>query len=169
MKAKLDEVKEELQRRMHRPIPELGKWLNRVVSSFFNHHAVATNSRTLAIFRHRVTVLWQRTLRRRSQKDRTSWDRMAQRVDDWLARPRILHPRPSERFAVRHQRWEPYAGKPQVRICAGGAQSWASLPRSGTRPAMTREDGPEVNGVGRSDKGSATKVAARQMCHVWSA
>ena len=26
-------------------------------------------------------------------------------------------------------RWEPDEGKPQVRICAGGAQQWASLPR----------------------------------------
>ena len=25
-------------------------------------------------------------------------------------------------FAAIHPRWEPYAGKPQVRICAGGAQ-----------------------------------------------
>jgi len=25
-------------------------------------------------------------------------------------------------FAVIHRRWEPYAGKPHVRICAGGAQ-----------------------------------------------
>jgi hypothetical protein len=33
-------------------------------------------------------------------------------------------------FAVKHPRWEPYAGKPHVRICAGGAQQWASLPRS---------------------------------------
>ena len=29
---------------------------------------------------------------------------------------------PSVRFAVRHPRWEPYAGKPHVRFCAGGAQ-----------------------------------------------
>ena len=27
-----------------------------------------------------------------------------------------------ERLAVTHPRWEPYAGKPHVRICAGGAQ-----------------------------------------------
>jgi RNA-directed DNA polymerase len=26
------------------------------------------------------------------------------------------------RFAVTHPRWEPYAGKPHVRICAGGAR-----------------------------------------------
>jgi hypothetical protein len=25
-------------------------------------------------------------------------------------------------FAVDHPRWEPYAGKPHVRFCAGGAQ-----------------------------------------------
>ena len=25
-------------------------------------------------------------------------------------------------FAVTHPRWEPYAGKPHVRFCAGGAQ-----------------------------------------------
>ena len=55
-----------------------------VVIGFFNYHAVPTNSRALATFRHRVTVLWQRTLRRRSQKDRTSWDRMAGLVNDWL-------------------------------------------------------------------------------------
>jgi RNA-directed DNA polymerase len=122
MAAKLLEMKEELRRRMHQPIPEQGKWLKQVVSGFFNYHAVPTNSRALATFRHRVTVLWQRTLRRRSQKDRTSWDRMAGLVDDWLPRPRILHPWPSTRFAVRHPRWEPYAGKPHVRFCAGGAQ-----------------------------------------------
>jgi RNA-directed DNA polymerase len=33
-----------------------------------------------------------------------------------------------QRLAVTHPRWEPYAGKPHVRFCAGGAQQWASLP-----------------------------------------
>ena len=28
---------------------------------------------------------------------------------------------PNRRFVVSHPRWEPYAGKPHVRICAGGA------------------------------------------------
>ena len=31
-------------------------------------------------------------------------------------------------FAVTHPRWEPYAGKPHVRIWAGGAMKIASLP-----------------------------------------
>ena len=43
-------------------------------------------------------------------------------IADWLPKPLILHPWPNQRFAVRHPRWEPYAGKPHVRFCAGGAQ-----------------------------------------------
>jgi group II intron reverse transcriptase/maturase len=122
MRVKLREIKETLRRCMHQPIPEQGKWLRRVVRGYFNYHAVPTNGRTLEVFRHHVTDLWRRTLRRRSQKDRLTWARMTQLVDDWLPKPIILHPWPSERFAVTHPRWEPYAGKPHVRICAGGAR-----------------------------------------------
>jgi len=51
-----------------------------------------------------VTDLWRRTLRRRSQRDGTTWDRMAKLADDWLPKPHILHPWPSQRFAVTHPR-----------------------------------------------------------------
>jgi RNA-directed DNA polymerase len=122
MRAKLQEIKEALRRHMHRPIPEQGKWLGQVVRGYFNYHAVPTNGQAMAVFRHHVTDLWRRTLRRRSQKDGCTWTRMTQLVDDWLPKPIILHPWPSNRFAVRHPRWEPYAGKPLVRICAGGAR-----------------------------------------------
>ena len=47
---------------------------------------------------------------------------MKRLADDFLPKPRILHPWPEQRFAVKHPRWEPYAGKPLVRFCAGGAQ-----------------------------------------------
>jgi RNA-directed DNA polymerase len=122
MQAKLREIKETLRRRMHRPIPEQGKWLRRVVRGYFNYHAVPTNASALGVFRHHVTDIWRRTLRRRSQKDRITWDRMTQLVDAWLPKPIILLPWPSDRFSVRHPRWEPYAGKPHVRFCAGGAR-----------------------------------------------
>ncbi len=104
MMAKLLELKEEMRRRMHWPIPEQGEWLKQVVGGFFNYHAVPTNSRALAAFRHHVRVLWGRTLRRRSQKDRTTWDRIAQLAEEWLPKPRILHPWPNVRFAVKHPR-----------------------------------------------------------------
>ena len=122
MRAKLKMIKEEMWRRMHLPIPEQGKWLWYVINGYFNYHAVPTNGQALHVFRHHVTDLWRRTLRRRSQKDRMTWERMTQLVNDWLPKPVILHPWPSERFAVTHPRWEPYAGKPHVRFCAGGAQ-----------------------------------------------
>ncbi len=121
MKAKLRMIKEELRQRMHQSIPVQGRWLRRVVGGYFNYHAVPTNARALDAFRHHVTDLWRRTLRRRSQKDRMTWERMMQLVDAWLPKPSILHPWPSDRFAVTHPRWEPYAGKPLVGICPGGA------------------------------------------------
>jgi hypothetical protein len=122
MRAKLKEIKEQLRRRMHQPIPAQGKWLMQVVSGYFNYHAVPTNCRALAAFRDAITCLWQRLLRRRSQRGAINWERMKSLADAWLPKPRILHPWPNQRFAVRHPRWEPYAGKLHVRFCAGGAQ-----------------------------------------------
>jgi hypothetical protein len=51
-------------------------------------------------------------LTRRSQKDRTGWDRINRLADQWLPKPRILHPWPNRRFAVKHPRWEPDARMP---------------------------------------------------------
>jgi len=122
MRAKRKAVKQELRRRMHQPIPVQGKWLGQVVTGFFNYFAVPTNSQALVSFRFFVIELWQRTLWRRSQKDRTTWARMMRLANDFLPKPRILHRWPEQRFAVTHPRWEPYARIGLVRICAGGAQ-----------------------------------------------
>jgi len=121
-RAKVREVKEELRRRMHDPIPSQGQWLRQVVTGFFAYHAVPNNFDALAAFRYHIMVLWMRTLTRRSQKDRTGWDRISRLADQWLPKPRILHPWPNQRFAVKHPRWEPDAEMPHVRFCAGGAQ-----------------------------------------------
>src|SRR5215210_5509206 len=122
MRATLRRVKDALRRRMHQPIPVQGRWLTQVVSGYFAYHAVPTNRRALMAFRHHVTDLWRRTLRRRSQTDRLTWAGMAKLADAWLPRPHLLHPWPSARFAVRHPRWEPSARIGPARICAGGAQ-----------------------------------------------
>jgi RNA-directed DNA polymerase len=122
MRAKLKAIKQELRQRMHQPIPVHGKWLRQVVKGYFNYHAVPTNSRALGVFRHRVTLLWRRVLEHRSHKADMTWERMRRLANDWLPRPRVLHPWPSQRFAVRHPRWEPYARIGHVRFCAGGAQ-----------------------------------------------
>jgi group II intron reverse transcriptase/maturase len=122
MKAKLQEIKGELWRRMHQPIPEQGEWLRQVVTGFFAYHAVPTNFLALGALRLHTIRIWRRALRRRSQKDGFTWKRIEKLAADFLPKPRILHPWPSVRFAVKHPRWEPYAGNLPVRIYAGGVQ-----------------------------------------------
>ena len=117
-----DPASEELRRRRHYPIPQQGQWLQQVVRGFFAYHAVPTNFAALVAFRRRVIEIWRRTLKRRSQRDKTTWQRIREIANAWLPKPKILHPWPSKQFAVKHPRWEPYAGKPHVRFCAGGAQ-----------------------------------------------
>lgn len=119
--TKLKEVKKELRRRMHQSVAEQGKWLGQVVSGFMEYYAVPTNVDAVSAFRYQVLSLWKRSLSRRSQTAHLTWTRFAKLVDEFLPTPRILHPWPDTRFRVRHPRWEPYAGKPHVRFCAGGA------------------------------------------------
>ena len=104
MRAKLRAIKEALRMRMHEPIPDQGRWLKQVVRGFFAYHAVPTNFRALGAFRHHVSDLWRRTLRRRSQKDGMTWAWITKIADAWLPQPRILHPWPEQRFAVKHPR-----------------------------------------------------------------
>jgi group II intron reverse transcriptase/maturase len=104
VRAKLLEIKEALRKRMHQSIPAQGKWLAQVVRGYYNYFAVPTNSPALSAFRHHIVALWRRTLRRRSQKDNTTWARMFRLADEWLPKPSILHPWPNARFAVRHPR-----------------------------------------------------------------
>jgi RNA-directed DNA polymerase len=109
MRAKLGAIKEELRRRMHDPIQQQGHWLRLVVRGYFAYHAVPTNIASLGAFRQHVVDLWRRALKRRSQKDCTTWGRIAVLAAEFLPAPRILHPWPDARFAVTHPRWEPGA------------------------------------------------------------
>jgi RNA-directed DNA polymerase len=104
MKAKIKEVAGELRRRMHQSIPEQGTWLKQVITGYFAYHAVPTNWAALGAFRDEITKRWQWTLQRRSQKGSRTWEQMKKLADDWLPKPRILHPWPNQRFAVKHPR-----------------------------------------------------------------
>lgn len=104
MQAKLLEIGEELRRRMHQPIPKQGEWLRQVVAGYFAYHAVPTNWASLGAFRDEVIRRWRWTLGRRSEKGTITWERMKKIANDWLPQPRILHPWPNQRFAVRHPR-----------------------------------------------------------------
>jgi RNA-directed DNA polymerase len=103
VRAKLREVKTELRRRRHLPIPEQGRWLSSVLRGHCNYYAVPDNSKALNAFRYRIVRHWYMALRRRSQRHRLTWARMWRLVKRWLPTVRILHPWPDARFDARIQ------------------------------------------------------------------
>jgi RNA-directed DNA polymerase len=103
MRTKLLQIKEQLRIRMHNPIVDTGKWLKSVVQGYFHYHAVPGNLDSMKMFRERISRYWRHSLLRRSQKHRLSWERFNRLLERWLPRPRLLHPWPELRFAVRNQ------------------------------------------------------------------
>jgi group II intron reverse transcriptase/maturase len=103
MQAKLREVKTELMRRRHLPIPEQGRWLASVLRGHYNYYGVPSNSDAIIGFRTQATRHWSRALRRRSQRTRLDWKRMDRLARRWLPPARITHPYPDARFAATTQ------------------------------------------------------------------
>ncbi len=101
--AKLRDVKTELKRRMHDPIPEVGKYVRAVVLGHVRYYGVPRNGPALGAFRLAVGQVWWRVLRRRSQGNHLPWRRMAPLLDTWLPPVRICHPYPSQRLPVMTQ------------------------------------------------------------------
>jgi RNA-directed DNA polymerase len=99
--AKLQEVKVELRKRMHDPIPKVGKWLRSVVGGYNRYFGVPTNQSSLYVFRFQVGRYWHHTLKRRGQKKSAlTWERMVRLIDRWLPKPEIHHPYPLRRMGV---------------------------------------------------------------------
>jgi group II intron reverse transcriptase/maturase len=103
LRAKLKEVRAELRRRRHDPIPAVGAWLRSVVDGHFRYYGVSGNIQALKGFRYQVLRTWQWALKRRSQKAKATWERMARLEKRWLPRARIYHPYPSLSTAVTTQ------------------------------------------------------------------
>ena len=99
-RAKLKEIKTGLRRRMHEPVPQVGKWLKTVVEGHNRYYGVPSNRQALSYFRFQVARHWFQALRRRSQRTRLTWERMYRLIDRWLPPPRIHHPYPLRRLGV---------------------------------------------------------------------
>jgi RNA-directed DNA polymerase len=102
MVAKLKTIKAELQRRKHDRTSQVGAWLRRVVTGYYQYHAVPGNVDQLRLFRNRVNRLWRNVLIRRSQRARKKWEKFAPVFDRWIPTPRVLHPYPDARFYATH-------------------------------------------------------------------
>lgn len=98
--AKLKQIYEQLKRRRHDPVPEVGAWLRSVLRGHYGYYAVPHNLPALRAMRRAVERLWRLALRRRSQKGYVTWRRMRRLSERWLPEPRILHPYPDQRLRV---------------------------------------------------------------------
>ena len=103
LRAKLREVKAELMRRRHHPVPEQGQWLASVVRGHCAYYAVPGNYRAIETFRSQASRHWYKALRRRSHRSRLTWERMKRLEAQWLPAARVVHPWPEQRFDVRTQ------------------------------------------------------------------
>lgn len=103
MRGKLHQIRKELERRRHDPIPEQGQWLRRVILGFDQYYGVPGNIRALDAFRHGVLWLWRNALRRRSQKHRITTERMVRLSRRWFPKASIVHPWPNQRFDAKTQ------------------------------------------------------------------
>jgi len=101
-RAKLAQLKEEAERRRHAPVVEQHAWLCQVLNGHYRYYGVPTNYQALAQFRRRVRAMWHWSLSRRSQ--RGHWRRPQRDAFDMrfpLPLPRLYHPWPEQRFALR--------------------------------------------------------------------
>lgn len=105
LRAKVKEVKVEILRRRHEPVPKQGKWLRSVVQGHLNYYAVPGNKQSTDAFRSEVMRKWFYALRRRSQKARNlTWKRFQRLVRTWLPTSRVKHPYPNQRLCVTNPR-----------------------------------------------------------------
>ena len=102
--AQLKRIKRELRKRLHDKPWETGRWLRRVVQGHINYYGVPFNRQKLGKFVEEVKKLWLKSLRRRSQRHKMTWQRFRYFVTYWLPKPRIVHPYPEQRFYAKHPR-----------------------------------------------------------------
>ncbi|MBF0192890.1 MAG: group II intron reverse transcriptase/maturase [Magnetococcales bacterium] len=100
LQAKLNEVKVELKRRMHDPVPKVGMWLRAVVGGHCRYYGVPMNDPALHLFRFQIGHLWHRAMSRRSQNGHIRWNRMIRIINIYLPPVRIYHPYPLKRLGV---------------------------------------------------------------------
>jgi hypothetical protein len=55
------------------PIPVVGKWLQQVVTGYYNYHAVPGNLTSLSLFRARHSRIWRHQLRQRGDQRKIAW------------------------------------------------------------------------------------------------
>ena len=103
--TKLTALREQLIRRRHDDLAQVGAWLQSVFRGWCQYYAVPGNYQRLLQFRDAIQVMWLGVLRRRSQRGRKlTWAKFSKLSKRWLPTPKILHPYPNVRFARQYLR-----------------------------------------------------------------
>ncbi len=100
MQTKIREVKDELRRRMHDSVQDVGQWLKAVVMGHYRYYGAPGNQIAMSNFRHEISRRWKQALSRRSHKGNITWEKMDKLIDRWLPRPQLYHKYPSMRRGV---------------------------------------------------------------------
>jgi group II intron reverse transcriptase/maturase len=101
-RAKLKRLKEEIGRRRHHRVADQHAWLCSALEGHYRYYGVPTNIDGLQHFQRDVQWTWHRSLQRRSQRGRWTEKQERAHIERFpLPQPRILHPWPTERFALR--------------------------------------------------------------------
>ena len=76
LKAKRQAVKAWLRENMHTPVAQLIGKLNQKLRGHYNYYGVTHNAKKMVDFYQYVKWQLLRTLKRRSQRDKTNWDKL---------------------------------------------------------------------------------------------
>ena len=96
-RKKLQEIKQQLRRRMHDPVAQVGGWLRSVLTGYYQYHAIPGNLSVLSRFRQQVARYWFHALGQRSQR-RPTWEKLGKLFDQWLPVPHVTQDFPDARF-----------------------------------------------------------------------
>jgi hypothetical protein len=81
MKSKLKSFKDALRKRMNMDDGEVAKWLKRGVRGYYKYFAIPGNQRSLSAFSYWLGRIWYRTICRRWQKRRMTWEKFIKRCE----------------------------------------------------------------------------------------
>ena len=90
----------QLIRRMHESVHKTGQWLGQVLNEWLNYYAVPTSYVYLERCYERLRWIWIKVLRRRSQKDCTTWEQLDTLTERYWPKLKIRHDWPARRYAV---------------------------------------------------------------------
>ena len=99
LRAKIKQISQTLMQHRHKPLWELGSWLNKVLTGYYNYFAIPGNHTSLQMMRTEVARAWIKAMRRRSHKGRNfNWFKMQRWITRFSPHTRVRHLYPNQRF-----------------------------------------------------------------------